>query len=355
MKLSQLSKAANGFERFTFSVKIDHAACYPSHDYQISSFHIETSMHTKANTMQLTIEHIDVLENLMKILQTGSRIELFAGYQKKEELIFLGYLQEVEFITKRQIVTEVHLYAQDVKGLMMLHKQVSSVISKKCNAMISDLLNDAFYKKYVDKVNITPLVSCMNSSVWINGKSDFDLLCQICENSFTTFYVQKDTLFFKGQFTKGKECIEIDQKEGIYEIHQKTSLTNQYGTIQMTTCDGFQQKKKVIKHITATNRVQDKHMKEIMKHTQSIYVNPGMHDLEELQYIADQIENEIILSYGELSGVSVLLPQLTCGDTISIQAFLDDAKRNALLTEVIHHYDEDGYSSEWKASLMKGW
>ena len=355
MKISQLSKTYQGFGYFTFSILIDGKKCYPSADYTIESFEIELSNTIEANGLNITISQILNQDTLLSQLQTGAGIVISAGYQGKETILFQGYLHTIELIQRVSgFLDSVNVYAQDVKGLMMLRKQLSSTIGKKKSSLVSDILQYALYKSYIKKVTIKPIPGKQDSTCWLDGKSDYDVIASICEDTFYTFFVSKDTLYFQPKWEANTVSVEFDQDESITYISQKTTIEDQCGVILIQACDDMKNKKQVKKQLKLSDKPQTKRMNAILSKTQLTLVDQGFHQMDAMKELAEQLVEEISFRYGTICGECVLLPELTCGSLIQINQFADHNSKQGVLTHVTHSYDETGYHTSFEASLKKG-
>lgn len=355
MKLSSLSKTYQGFAYFTFSILIDGKKWYPSQDFMIESFEVELSNTLEANGLNMSIISILNQDNLLSQLQTGAAIVVSAGYQGKETILFQGYLHTIELIQQVSgFLNHVIVYAQDVKGLMMLRKQLSSTIGKKKSSLVSDILQYPLYKGYVKKVAIKPLSGKEDVTAWLDGKSDYDVLTWICEDTFSTCFVSKDTLYFQPKWDAGTICLEIDQDEGITYLSQKTTVEDQCGTILVQACDDMKNKKQSKLQVNLSGKPQAKRMSTILSKTQLTLVDQGFHQLDAMKQLAEHLAEEVAFRYGTICGECILLPELDCGSLLQINQFADQKSKQGIITHVTHSYDATGFHSSFEASLKKG-
>lgn len=353
MKLSDIKNKYKDFEKLTCSIVVDQSKLYPNENITLSLLHIDLTYDMPANTAQLIFRDIHDISILTKF-QTGSLLQLYGGYQEDEELIFQGYIHSASIKENAAaVVEEIELYAQDVKGFMMLHKRLWIQKGKKKSTVVNEILQDFFYKTYCKSVKITALDSALDVLYYLDGKSDYDVISYICEHNFYTCFMKGDTLLFDKRFSEGSSTIMIDDISSIYELTQKTTMEDQIGTMHITTCDGFESKKQIDKKITLSSLPLTAKMSNIQAHTCNMLVDDGLHNIEELTYLADAIKTEVEHSYAYLNGQCMFLPQLQCSDMIEV-TFVDKKEKKAFLTHVIHHIDEDFAYSEWEARMTKG-
>lgn len=324
MKLSEAKTANAGFEKLTVTVHIDKQQLYPG-CLTLKELHVDTSCELKTNTAELLFCDITDTGAVKAVLQSGACITIEAGYQKTEELLFQGY---VHTITLRESgsgsLQELELYAQDVKGLMMLHKRYAVESGKTKNALLQDILNTALYAEYTASVSIMPLAAAV------------------------------DTLCFEPRFTVHRETMELDAAQEVYRVECRYTIQDLIGNVQTAACDGFTEKKAVQESIAASTLPYTQKLSNIVKHTSTSIMDDGFHDMEELKYMISGIKKEVENSYAKCNGQCVVLPWLLCGSQLILPETGDRDKIQSYVIRVIHHIDHVSAYTEWEAVIQKG-
>ena len=354
MKLSEAKTANAGFEKLTVTVRIDKQQLYPG-CLTLKELHVDTSCELKTNTAELLFCDITDPGAVKAVLQSGACITIEAGYQKTEELLFQGY---VHTITLRESgsgsLQELELYAQDVKGLMMLHKRCAVESGKTKNALLQDILNTALYAEYTASVSITPLAAAVDTLWSAYGFTDYDILQRLCSQTLNTCFVRGDTLCFEPRFTVHSETMELDAAQEVYRVECRYTIQDLIGNVQTAACDGFTEKKAVQESIAASTLPYTQKLSNIVKHTSTSIMDDGFHDMEELKYMISGIKKEVENSYAKCNGQCVVLPWLLCGSQLILPETGDRDKIQGYVIRVIHHIDHVSAYTEWEAVIQKG-
>lgn len=355
MKLSTLLKKYINFEQCTYTVFVNKKEVYPDKDFRIERIHMETSIDIMANFCEIDIVNIKVKNSFMSDLATGAVILIKGGYQKNEKIIFEGYIQSVSATCiKHGYLEKAHIYAQDVKGLMMLCKSAQITSGQKRSTVLQEILQASFYKKYVDKVKIDTIPTALDALLYRDGTSDYDVVEHICEDCFYSCYVAADTLYFKERHKKESTTLIIDEWAGIDFIEVEASMENQIGNVRVTTCDGFESKKEAKESYALSDMPFSSKMSDILSATACTIVDNSYESLDEVKAIAKGFVNEAKHSYGKMRGEGVFLSEYVIGTGIEVSEFVDDKSKSGYLSKVIHTIDESGARSQWEAILTKG-
>lgn len=353
MKLSEITKSCNQFTKPTFTITLNGKLLYPG-EMVLKSLHIDLTYEHKTNYAEVTFIDIEDDKTLDKCLHNGACIIIKGGYQLHEQIIFQGYLHTITFQQKNGVhLHQLTLYAQDVKGLMMLHKQSGILKGKTKSSIIQDIINTSVYKNYVSAVTFTALSKTLNTPYYIDGSSDYEILCLLCSQLFYAFYVDQDKLFLKPRYQSSDKLLELDNMQHIYEITTRFTIQDYIGNITVQTCDGFEKKKRVQEKVIMTSYPYASSLSELQKHSHTIMVDDGFHDMEELQYISRMMKQEIEYGYAHMDGQCVFLPDLSCAMRMQYKDS-NDAIRKGFVTHVIHHMDGDDLYSEWESDMQKG-
>lgn len=354
MKLSELKASNSGFEKLTCTVKVDGKQLYPG-ALNLSRMHIDTTCELKTNTAEVLFCDITDAGEVMSSLQSGACLTIFGGYQKKEKLIFQGY---VHTMTLRESghaqLQELEIYAQDVKGLMMLHKRSAVESGKMKNALLQDILETPLYAEYFASLAMTPLPHSIDSIWPAMGCSDFDILEKLCRQALYTCYMRGDALHFEPRYTATGEMMELDAVQDVQQVELLYTIQDLIGTLTAASCDGYEEKKAVQESVTLSSLPYTKKLSGILKHTSTSVVDDGFHDIEELNYTVAGMKKEVENSYAKVNGQCVFLPWLQCGDELVLPKSGDGEKKKGYVTRVLHHIDDTSAYSEWEAVIEKG-
>lgn len=355
MKLSHLFDEYQHFERCTFTIKIAKEIVYPSSFCVSCEVNLESSNGFEANIA--TIEFIEIIDSsaFYKKMQMGSTIEVYAGYQKKETLVFIGYLHEVEVLQKNDNeLYKITVTGLDVKGLMMLHKSNSIQAKKVVSALLREMIQVPLYKQYVKQIVLEGIDSCMDKALYLDSKSDYDAICDFAKHIQAEFFVDIDTLNFQKAYKESSIYFVVDTWEGIESIQQLSSIKELYGFIDVISCNGYEKPEHIKIKTNFQNKPLHGKLNAILNHTKLTQIDHSYSSVDELNYLAKAYKTDIENSYATLIIRSALIPELRCSKIVEVHNSIDGNTKKMYITKVKHVVEESHSYSEWEGNILKG-
>lgn len=334
MKLSNIMKAYKDCDRASISINVNGKVVYPSEHYQLDTLEVELSIKQEINHVFMKlceIEKEDVIDNMYLC---GSKVVVKIGYFEKEIKVFTGYVHYVKSNYVDVHLQEMHVYLQDVKGLMKLSSHYKYA-NKNINLLVSDLLKQPLYTSYIDDIIIGNIPEHFKKLRFTQKDNDYDFMCYLSNLLHFDFYCDSEHLYFQNAYRNKQVTLDFDSDsyllytEVIHDVQKQMGNYRVVGYGKNYAQLAYQGKHNISSLPYTTN------MKKVMNSKQYLILDEGA-DIASLQAYGMSESEKCKHQFLKVNIMMRLFPDVVCGDIIRI-TIAKQLKNKKVYVESIKH------------------
>lgn len=351
-----LWKKYNNFEKPSFSVVIDSEKLLDYKGIGINELEITTTCMLESNMAVIVLSGMenekDLKEVINKLLKIGNKVEIKAGYQDKNELIFYGYLhhfsiQEEEY--DYNLIIE--LICLDVKGLMMSCSSYEFDPAKKISQILNDVIGNKIYKKFYIENEIKDPETSINLTRIIKNETDYELICNLADYFGYEFYVSEKKIYFTKARNDTSSLVKLSKGKGIRKFFMEVNLSGQISKVSTCGISPKGEKLNATESRSQKKRTGDQKLSELLNKDGRYYLNTTADNKEALQYMAKKYMQQSESQYGGFHALCIGLPELMPGRFITIESDTKEISGKYYVKTVRHVIRPEGYFTELEGEM----
>ncbi len=287
----------------------------------------------------------------------GSDIKVSLGYADKLTQVFIGFISQVEFVSRPGDPHHVEVTAMDAKGMMMSNCYARQMQSTSYGQAVKEIFGKPLYQKMQSfgiitgiKVTDTPDKEegdkkPTSYSVEMVSESDYEFVVKAAKRFNYEFYVDNGTVIFRKAKNEKPDCLlSVGIGRGLIYYNVSYDIT---GLVKSVEVRGMDTAKGTV--VTAVSSSSNKtsmgnKTKTLIAQSQKIYIDPNAITKKAAKQRADSLMADISYRFGQLRGECIGIPELKPGFNIEISGMGKPVDNQFYLTNVRHTLsDQDGY------------
>lgn len=323
--------------------------------YNLTSVMVEATAETEAAGLcELNFTGIFDAKNskvdtsLMSALEINQSIEVRMGYATPQ-CVFYGKIDSVEVnFSYGSTGPSLRVTGIDAKAVLMKAKQDESKNLESTKDVVQGILNQCKSDGAVKKVDIGNLPA-FETPLRQEKTSDFNFLCEVARLTNSSFFVSKDTLYFKDVLSSVSSCITLKWGESLMSFNRTLDLSRQVSKVVVT---GIKMEDSQPVKGEATTVTMGGSGKLAMQAYRSV---KPVHEIENAlattQAIATAMAkaelNRIAMHYVTCTGSCIGLPDIEVGKWMKVEGMSDFVDSTYFIYKVTHTFDETGYTTKF--------
>jgi hypothetical protein len=355
-----LESKYEGFTAPAFAVKIGGRALDGA-KIPISSFSVDIDAGASAGGCRFTVEsqydyeHSKWEGDLLSVVEVGKRIEIEAGYVKKEP-VFYGFIDDYTVEYGGGSAPRVTVSGIDAKGFLMNNADIQYMGEKEMSAVVNTLLDNCVRSGAATKTTVGALPKYKAKQIQTDV-SDYAYLCRLAEMLCVQFFVVNGEIIFKDVVGNSDPILTLTREIGLLSFSKTLSLRHQIGRV---TVIGNDEKAQPIEgKVTAStlggggSEARDK-AAGIVKGAQITVQSEFVRSQEECKQLAQAIFNLRAQNFVSGQGTCVGIPELIPGRYIAIEELDKCSSDKYYISKVTHEYSvADGYFTTFQIKGAK--
>lgn len=358
-QFKSLENKYDGFRAPAFEVSVD-GKTLESSKFHFSSITVDIDAGEGAGGCSFTVESQYDYEgskwnnSLLDTIQVGNKIEIKAGYVRKES-IFFGFVDDFTINYSANGAPSITVNGIDAKGYLMNAQDRKYMQEKSTTTVVKEILNECVSKGYAKKVKVG-VIKDFDAELIQEEMDDYHFLCFLARTYNLTFTVIDGEIVFDSLMRKTSSIIELNLGVSLLQFSKTVSLRKQIGKVVVYGIDP-----KTLKPISgeATDTSASGSGKEagdiargfngmVLKEINFFVQTP-----EECKELAQAIFDQRAYSFVSGKGRCVGLPELIPGRYITLKGFDKSTADKYFISKVTHEFSEDGYYTSFEVKGAK--
>ena len=306
--------------------------------------HVNVSLYLdKVCSADLSLEMVYDLEKsiidsqVKKIFQLGSGISIEMGYGSATEVVFYGYIHELQYAFSETV--SIKVTALDMRRLMMMNKENRTFSDKSYSDIFEEVIqkySNVYQSKKVEST--TEKIERVTQDV-----SDYDFVVkELCQKANKEFYVMAGKVFFQDKEKSTPSQTTLTWGENLFQFQIRRKYCNEqivvYGVNEKEIVTG-----------TETVESQGDYKNAIGKPTIYEILSTDAKDQKSAEAIAKKEAKKKKKSSKSGTGSCFGLPELVPGDNITIEKLgIESSDLTGTLVSVTHSFGENGFTTDFE-------
>lgn len=339
-------------------VKIEGKNAFPVSDINVeltSGFEASVAEFSIYNTYNQDTGQFK-FEEVKKLILLGSKAEIFLGYEKTAQSVFIGVITRVSFSYEAMGVPCIRVTAMDVKGIMMSGSYSRQLTATNYSDAVKEILGKTAYEKMktasiIKSVHVTDTPDKTRSlgqtgtsdrTVEMVGESDYEFVVKAAKRYNYEFFCECGNVYFRKAKSDTSVLMEIGPLQGMYHFDVSYDIT---GLVESITARGMNVSK--AKVISAKKKFSNKismgnKARPLLKGSQKVYLDATITSKEEAEDRVDSLMEQMSYRFGTLECEMIGMPELLPGHFIQLTGMGTGADNCFYLTNVRHRMQTDG-------------
>ncbi len=326
---------------------------------------VQQTVRNRAGTAEFAInglydyEKREWSEGLLTKIDVGMKVTISMGYVKSKKEVFMGYVDSytVSYLSNQQPMITVT--ALDGMGILMSGGARLDFGKKKTTEIVKELLGECVSAGFVNKLVVDKLPDFKTQLMKETNCSNYDFLSQIAEMSFVNFCVINGDMIFSNLMKNSSPLIELTLGRELMEYTRTVAVSkNSVGSVTVIsngTPDKTEVRGKATKpeSLGGSGKTASEKVKGLSKTERHIRMN-FLQSEKECKDMAQNILNYMNMGFTGGSCKSVGLPDIIPGRFIKLKGIDNKSDGSYFISEVTQILSEDGYSTEFELSGLRG-
>ena len=296
------------------------------------------------------------MDDLLKTIEVGARLEVKGGYVKQEEL-FYGYVDDCTVEYSSSAPPRISMTGIDGFGFLMSSLKPVYGGQKTHKAVVQELLSKAVSAGYAKKVTVGALTGYSTPLVKRAKEDDFSFLKKLSALYGMNLFSVKGELIFDDVLSDTKALLSLTVGMGLFSFSRRVSLKGQVGEVAIW---GRDEKQNFIQGTakrvdiggsgrTASQIAAKFSQAAIREYSEFVRTDKECAKLAQIRL------NVLAMDFVAGSGTCVGIPELIPGRFITIKGLDGETEGSYFLSKVRHRFNQEGYSTyfEVKGARVK--
>lgn len=281
-------------------------------------------------------------------LQVGAACSFSLGYGSEKTEVFCGFLYEVHWedpLTQGPLGVEgVFL---DVRGRLMTSSCADAGKARTLSQLIETILGQSCCTKLATSRKIQKPPADWDLPVQRDGRSDYELLCQVASFLCYEFYAYADSLYFGPSRPDSNPVVTFQDVTGLLRLRRDCTLAQQCAAVTVSGTDDQGERISVRQARSAESGFGTDQMRAALSNDLH-QPEPTVRTMAQAKYLAQSRIQQLQRQTGGITGRSLGAPELRPGRFIQISGLNKVVNGTYYVHTVRHLLDADGYKTEWE-------
>lgn len=353
-----LSEKYGDFRGPAFSIRVDGKTLNSS-EMPIVSLEVELCADGSAGGCRFAVESLYDYEkyrwinDLAKTIRVGAKLEIEAGYVKKET-VFFGYVDECSMSYSGGQPPRLEVSGIDGFGYLMSCQEPIYGGKKKPKQIVEEILQKSIAAGYAKRCTVGDL-SGFGIPAVKERLDDFKYLKLLAERYCMSLFCVDGELIFDDVIGSDKPLIRLTVGAGLLEFGTRQSLRGQVGSVEIW---GRDENQKFIHGAAKSVTVGGGGRSAVQ--IAGKFKNAALREYSE--YVRTEAEcvraaqarlNAIALNFVSGEGLCVGIPELIPGRYVSIVGLDGDTEGSYFVSRVRHSFSQQGYFTHFTVKGAK--
>lgn len=364
-KFETLKKKYQSFQEPMARLKVGDRDVGGSKGYPISDVEIDLTCGYEASVAEFSIYNVfnkdtasfEITDTLRKYTALGAKVEIALGYGGFTAVIFVGVVTRVSYRHERNEIPCIRVCAMDVKGVMMAGSYSRQLIASSYSAAVKEILERSVYAgmrtggairgiQVTDTPDQPSLLSegggktVTDHSVEMVAESDYEFVVKAARRYNFEFFTECGTVLFrKARADKGIR-IAISPASELYSFDISYDVTGLVSKVTVRATDAG--KAKVISSGVKNRASLPGKAKALLKGSEKVYIDASAASMEETEYRAGSLMENISYRFGSLECEVLGLPEYLPGYFVEMTGVGGSADNKFYITRAVHRLTKDG-------------
>ena len=318
--------------------------------FHFSSITVDIDAGTGAGGCSFTVEAQYDYEgsrwenDLIDLIEVGKKLEIKAGYIKKEP-VFFGFVDDYTIEYTSSGAPGITVNGIDAKGFLMNARDRKYMNEKSTAAVVKEILNECVSKGYAKKVTVGAIKD-FDAELIQEDIDDYHFLCFLASNYNMTFFVVNGEIVFDSLMKRTSPILELTMGVSLLSFSKTVSLRNQVGKVVVYGIDPKTMKPIMGEATDTSASGAGKEAGDLARGFNGIVekeVNFFVQTPEECRELAQARFDARAYSLVSGKGRCVGIPELIPGRYITLKGFDKTVSDKYFISKVTHEYNADGY------------
>ena len=358
-QFKSLEEKYGGFVAPAFEVSIGGTKL-DSSKFHFSSITVDIDAGQGAGGCSFTIEAQYDYEaskwdnNLLDLVQVGEKIEIKAGYVKKES-VFFGFVDDYTIQYSAESAPTVSVNGIDAKGFLMNAKDRKYMNEKSTSAVVKEILNDCVSKGYARSIKVGTIRD-YDAELIQDEIDDYHFLCFLAQCYNLTFMVVDGEIVFDSLMSKTSPILELTMGVSLLSFSKTVSLRDQVGKVIVYGVDPKTMEPIMGEASRTSVAASGKDAGDFARGFDAIVEKEVCYFVqtpEECKELAQARFDQRAYSFVSGRGRCIGIPELIPGRYITLKGFDKNASDAYFISKVTHEYTEEGYYTTFEVKGAK--
>lgn len=341
------------FTQPVLEIKVGGISMVASRDLLVQELIVELTSGYEASGCEFLVsgcydyKKCDFDSGISAKFQIGEKIEILIGYDKTE-MVFLGYIDTVEYEFGAETGGAIRVRCMDAKGLLMKNRRLESFKEKRADAVVKSLLTTQPVSYYLAGKEID---SCPKEEVPLRSgmKTDYEIVVEQAEKMGYEFFIIQGKAYFRKAEKMTAPIMTLEPECGVGEGTVSFSGNELVENIEVRSISKdngkiIQGKAKLLGRFSKGTSA-----KRMYASSTQVFYEPGVESVTEATKRARVRMNAKKAHFGSAELVCVGIPELVPGRFVKLDKFSSMVNGKYYIIGITHRFDADGFTTEVQA------